>query len=463
MARLLTLALALFLASTAAAATITVDDSGGKDYTTIQPAINASVSGDSVIVFDGTYTGAANRALDFGGRNIVLTSKHGTYNTAIDCEGVDRAFVFAGGEDTTAIVSGFTITNGHADGYGGAVYCSFGSTPTIQNCVFQTNSANYGGAVDCHSSAAIIRECQFIGNTAAFFAGAVQIWQSDVRVAACGFINNSATRGGDIYCSAGNPTVRDCSFTGSSVTEEGAGLYLDQTSLSLSACVFNACSADQYGGAMSIWYGGPSVSDCDFIGCSAVYLGGAIDCRGTTTAAIDSCFFLNCSSNGGGAILCALASPSITECTIIGGTDGSAIRCHNGSAPTIEHVTIAAASSGINCDINSHPSISNTIVAFCTDFQALYCDLTSTPEITHSVSYGNAVNDSLCGNRHDNAFVDPLFCGMGYYDLELCANSICVAGNNAWGERVGAYGQGCDACGSLVKATSWGAIKALYR
>jgi hypothetical protein len=107
------------------------------------------------------------------------------------------------------------------------------------------------------------------------------------------------------------------------------------------------------------------------------------------------------------------------------------------------HGTIAAASSGINCDINSNPSISNTVVAFCMDFQALYCDLTSTPEITHSVSYGNAVNDSLCGDHHDNAFVDPLFCGMGYYDLELCEDSPCLAGNNAWGERrVRLAGQG---------------------
>jgi hypothetical protein len=72
------------------------------------------------------------------------------------------------------------------------------------------------------------------------------------------------------------------------------------------------------------------------------------------------------------------------------------------------------------------------------------------------------VSDSLPGTHHDNLFVDPLFCGMAYYDFSHCANSVCL-GNNDWGESIGGLGQGCDACGSPVEPTSWGAIKAMYR
>ncbi|MFA5772660.1 MAG: glycosyl hydrolase family 28-related protein, partial [Thermoplasmata archaeon] len=45
----------VFSSATAKARTINVDDGGGKDYTIIQDAINASSEGDTVYVYNGTY------------------------------------------------------------------------------------------------------------------------------------------------------------------------------------------------------------------------------------------------------------------------------------------------------------------------------------------------------------------------------------------------------------------------
>jgi hypothetical protein len=281
-------------------------------------------------------------------------------------------------------------------------------------------------------------------------------------VAGCGFMNNSATRGGDMYCHGERPEVVDCSFSGSSTTDEGGSLYLDGTASAIVNCLFSSSSADNYGGAVSIWYGMPDFTLCQFVGCSAGFLGGAIDWRGSS-GSMDDCLFLNCEAASGSAILCASASPHITWCTIIGGAEGHAVRCHNYSAPTIHHVTIASAPGGFHVDSNSTPEISNTVVAFSTAAGAFLCDGLSTPDITQCISYGNAGGDSLCGNHYDNLFVDPLFCGMAYYDVSNCANSPCLPANNAWGEYVGAHEGGCDACGSPVEPTSWGAIKAMYR
>lgn len=71
--------LALFVASSnyAKAATITVNDNGGADYTTIQDAINHSSNGDTILVWNGTYT-----------QNIIVNKSvsiigNGTSNTTI--------------------------------------------------------------------------------------------------------------------------------------------------------------------------------------------------------------------------------------------------------------------------------------------------------------------------------------------------------------------------------------------
>jgi len=67
------------MSAEAMAATRTVDDSGGADFTTIQAAIAASASGDTVSVYPGTYV----ENLDFLGRSIVLQSTAGAASTFV--------------------------------------------------------------------------------------------------------------------------------------------------------------------------------------------------------------------------------------------------------------------------------------------------------------------------------------------------------------------------------------------
>ena len=89
-----------------------------EEYPTIQAAIDAAVNGGTVIVADGTYTGAGNRDIDFKGLAITVRSENGPENCIIDCEAsssnMHRGFDFQSGEGQASILDGFTIINGYA-------------------------------------------------------------------------------------------------------------------------------------------------------------------------------------------------------------------------------------------------------------------------------------------------------------------------------------------------------------
>jgi len=299
--------------SPAGALTIIVDAAGGGDYLTIQDGLSAAGSGDTVLVRPGTYTGALNRALDFGGRGVVLWAPAGPESTVIDCGSAARGIFFHSGEDTTSVVRGFTVTRGHAS-QGGAINCT-GTSPLIEDCWFVSNSATSGAGGFFASSAARIRNCVFRANSASFGSGA-------------SFLSSAAV-------------IRNCTF-----------------------------------------------------------------CR-----------------NGGS------------------GTPQGTLYCFNVPAPSLDRC----------------------VIAFSTAGPAMTCSGGAAPMTSRSIVFGNAGGDALCGTVDDNLVLDPLFCGMDAQDLTLCANSPCLAGNNAWGEAVGALGAGCGSCVSPVQPTTWGLLKSRYR
>ncbi|HYW68454.1 MAG TPA: hypothetical protein VE960_02530, partial [bacterium] len=77
--------------------------------------------------------------------------------------------------------------------------------------------------------------------------------------------------------------------------------------------------------------------------------------------------------------------------------------------------------------------------------------------------FGNAAGDSLECQHFDNIFEDPLFCDDTVGDYSLCGDSPAYDENNQWLASIGAYGWGCEPCGSPVEASTWGRVKALYR
>jgi hypothetical protein len=120
------------------------------DQPTIQEGINVAVDGDTVLVHPGTYV----EDINYNGKNIAVASlfyvtQDSSYisQTIIDGDQNGSVVTFINGEDSTAVLCGFTITNGsgkysYAGGMnyynGGGIYCD-SSSPTLRNLIIKGN------------------------------------------------------------------------------------------------------------------------------------------------------------------------------------------------------------------------------------------------------------------------------------------------------------------------------------
>jgi hypothetical protein len=196
---------------------------------TIQAAINAAASGDTVTVAQGTYAGA----ITFAGRNLTVRSADPA-DWAVVCATVINggslygtpaaAVTFNSGETGAAVLAGFTITTV----WGRGVQCS-GASPVIRSCRVTGNVGFVGGGFSLVSSSATLRNCLVYGNWTRFDgAGAVFSQGGSPTLENCTIADNSCGTGGafagGVGISTGAAAIRNCILWGNSfagTTEQG--------------------------------------------------------------------------------------------------------------------------------------------------------------------------------------------------------------------------------------------------
>ena len=200
------------------------------------------------------------------------------------------------------------------------------------------------------------------------------------------------------------------------------------------------------------------------------------------------------------------ASPTIRDVDVESGASGIIVRTHSGnSAPLIEGVGVARGSHhGIyvyengteSADINRCTVVDNFdygiylhsgeatvknsavthngkygLMTYLSDMSVSYCNVYWNDQMfpdpdLGARNYGGGLDD-LTG-IDGNISAEPYYCdfsGGAGYDYHVCISDP-VSPNYMAGEggiTIGAYGAACTGCESPVEATSWGAIKALYR
>ncbi|MDX9791902.1 MAG: right-handed parallel beta-helix repeat-containing protein [Kiritimatiellia bacterium] len=192
----------------------------------LQKAIDAASTGDTVWVTNGVYSGFSTD------KSIIIRSVLGAGVTMIDGGGTNRcAKLGAAGQNfTNTVVIGFTMRNGSLSGqYGGGALGG-----TLQNCTFTNNTAMYGGAV----SGGSLSECLIVGNSAYYGGGAHQSTLSN-----CLIVGNSAAYGGGTEGTYSK--VSGCTYMGNKASIMGGGANGGV----IDGCTLAANSAPDGGGA----------------------------------------------------------------------------------------------------------------------------------------------------------------------------------------------------------------------
>ena len=183
------------------------------DFSTIQDAVKAAVTGDTIIVRPGTYV----ENVDLRDRGIILRSEMGAHVTVIDGNRSGPVVTFDSwpdtGNDPGFTLDGFTITNGSGKNYGvicngGGIYLPFNasSSPVIMNNIITGNIIDEPGSVCAGGGIYSSRGHPYIRN----------------NIITSNMVKGEAAYAGGVHLSTGSFSLRNNYIAGNSVIGENA-------------------------------------------------------------------------------------------------------------------------------------------------------------------------------------------------------------------------------------------------
>jgi uncharacterized repeat protein (TIGR01451 family) len=242
--------------------------------------------------------------------------------------------------DNTAVLDGFTVTGGQADGrsphdQGGGMVNYYGN-PTLTNVTFSGNDADYSG---------------YLGSG---HGGGMYNYHGNPTLTKVTFSGNHADEGGGgMYNYYGNPTLSNVTFSGNHADEGGGGgmhnFYSDPRLNNVTFSGNHADGEDGSGGGMYNYDSDPRLSNVTFSGNHAKYSGGMYNYGGDPTLSSVT-FSGNHADSCSGGMRNSIGNPTLTNVTFSGnsaGHSGGGMYNYSGD-PTLTNVTFSGNRAGWN-------------------------------------------------------------------------------------------------------------------
>ncbi len=451
-------------------------------HSTIQAALDACSTGDTVLVAPGHYY---ENLIWPKTHCIFLLSINGPEQTIIDGSTRGSVIKINTGIDNSTFIKGFTITNGSGvsnplgDISGGGIYCT-NSSPTITNNTITGNFADKGGGVACFdSSSPVISNNIINNNNASSFGGGIVIGFGSSPYIANNIIsgNLSGNRGGGIaaayYCS---PHIENNNILNNRAAGEGSGII-----------VTRYCSALITGNKISDNRCGKQ--------------GGGIIIAHNSSATLSGNTVINNKSGmqGAGILIFSNCSVTITGNTVSENTNsercgGGIIVAHNCSVTTVDNIITGnrakSNGGGIDYSYNCTGSIKNNYISENISVDAygggIFIGWGSSVEISNNTITKNSAvngggicfNDCATGTTVNNCYIsenknDGIYCmvksqpDISFNNIignirsginNADSTTIINAKNNWWGnpDGPGGFGQGTgDNVSMYVDYTPW--------
>jgi hypothetical protein len=334
-------------------------------YPQLQDALAAAHVGDQLWVAQGVYYPDEGQGLTDNDRTLSFTLKNGVklyggffgnestltqrdpaVNSTILSGDIDKNdggtivgnnayhVVVSNGIDSSAVLDGFLITAGLANGSsqyvnGGGMY-NQAASPTLVNLTFRRNAANtYGGGMYNIGGSPSLTNVTFQDNTAQTGGGGMYNQTANPTLANVSFSGNTARFGGGMYNSENSsPTLTNVSFSSNTAQDAGGGIfnYVNSNPM-LTNVTFTGNTAQSFGGGMHDTYSSPALTNVTFSGNTAGSGGGMSNLGDSRPRLVNVTFSDNSAQSSGGGMY----------------NDGSAF-------PRLTNTIIANSSSGGDCD-----------------------------------------------------------------------------------------------------------------
>ncbi|UCE65292.1 MAG: hypothetical protein JSU85_10500, partial [Candidatus Zixiibacteriota bacterium] len=242
MKKIIVILLVSGIAATSSAAIINIP----ADYPTIQQGIGASSEGDTVLVQPGTYI----ENINFNGHNIALgslflTTGDESYisSTIIDGDSSGAVITLSNFENSSTVITGFTITNGGGI-EGGGIICD-GTNPLITRNYIMQNYGEYGGGIYCYGADPIISENSISAN----ISSGIGCYWSRAKITGNTFMGNFAELGGAIYCENSPELIISVNYISRNYNiNDGAGIYCNMSDAAITGNFITENEAVRGGG-----------------------------------------------------------------------------------------------------------------------------------------------------------------------------------------------------------------------